>query len=85
MKSQFVGYVPTIDGKKAKMWLETGWDEKNFAFIVRLKLLDPDTGQPLGLPEPKDQLETMDVDRPQKEKDISREIRKLGEDKEEEK
>jgi hypothetical protein len=80
-----VGYVPTIDGKKAKMWLETGWDEKNFAFIVRLKLLDPDTGQPLGLPEPKDQLETMDVDRPQKEKDISREIRKLGEDKEEEK
>ena len=67
------------------MWLETGWDEKNFAFIVRLKLLDPDTGQPLGLPEPKDQLETMDVDRPQKEKDISREIRKLGEDKEEEK
>ena len=85
MKSQFVGYVPTIDGKKAEMWLETGWDEKNFAFIVRLKLLDPDTGQPLGLPEPKDQLETMDVDRPQKEKDISREIRKLGEDKEEEK
>lgn len=76
-----MGYVPTIDGKKAKMWLETGWDEKNFAFIVRLKLLDPDTGQPLGLPEPKDQLETMDVGETQKNKGISKEIHKLSKNK----
>jgi hypothetical protein len=77
LNSELVGHVLTTGGKKAEMWLDTGWDAEKMSLILRVRFVDPETNQNIPLETIGDKIEEMEIGKAASNGDLSRQIQEL--------